>query len=181
MNRKLVALTIIGAVLVLAGCSSTSTKATPTASPSETNPYGAGFTVDPPKANDVVLTVSGAKTVDYTMSQLKNLATVKIDIMEPFAKKRQSFDGVEMKNLFDASGITVGEKVNTIALNEYEYADTVANFENNHAIIAVSRDGKDIPMDQGGPIRIVFNSDSKYFTFLDAWNWSLRTIKLTSK
>lgn len=171
----------IGALLVLSGCSAVSTDATPTPTASATNPYGGGFTVDAPKANDVVLSVTGTKTVDYTMSQLEKLATVKITIEEPFVKKQQTFDGVELKTLLDAAGITVGEKINTIALNEYEFADTVANFESNHAILAVKRDGKNIPMDQGGPVRLVFNSDSKYFTYLDAWNWSLRTIKLTSK
>jgi hypothetical protein len=181
MKRKLSAVAIIGAVLLLAGCSTANTAASPSATPSPSNPYGAGFTVDPPKANDVVLTVAGAKSIDYTMGELKKLATVKIDIMEPFAKKQQSFEGVPLQTLLDASGIKVGEKVNTIALNEYEFADTVANFENNHALLAVTRDGGDIPMDQGGPIRIVFNSDSKYFTYLDAWNWSLRSIKVTTK
>jgi len=74
----------------------------------------------------------------------------------------------------------VGDKVNTIALNQYQFADTVANLETNKAVIAVSRDGAAIPMDQGGPIRLVFPSTVKYFSYLDAWNWSLRTIKITS-
>ena len=181
MKNKLSAVAIIGAVLLLAGCSTATPEATPSATPSPTNPYGAGFTVDPPKSTDVVLTVSGSKTIDYTMGELKKLATVKIDIMEPFAKKQQSFEGVPFQTLLDAAGITSGEKVNTIALNEYEFADTVANLENNDALLAVTRDGADIPMDQGGPIRIVFNTDSKYFSNLDAWNWSLRSIKVTTK
>jgi hypothetical protein len=45
----------------------------------------------------------------------------------------------------------------------------------------VSRDGQPIAMDEGGPIRLVFGPKSKYFTYLDAWNWSLRTIKVVAK
>ena len=180
MKKLIVSAAAIGALLVLTGCAG-ATEATPTPTASATNPYGGGFTVDAPKANDVVLTVTGTKTVDYTMGQLDKLATEHITIVEPFVKKSQSFDGVPLKTLLDAAGISVGEKVNTIALNEYEFADTVANLETNHAILAVKRDGADIPMDQGGPVRLVFNTDSKYFAYLDAWNWSLRTIKISTK
>jgi hypothetical protein len=169
-------------LLALAGCSSANTAESPTQTPSAsaTNPYGGGFAVDAPKATDVVLSVTGNKTVDFTMGQLEKLATEKLTFVEPFVKKQQSFTGVPLKTLLDAAGIGIGDKVNTIALNQYEFADTVANLEDNKAVLAVSRDGAAIPMDQGGPIRLVFPSDTKYFSYLDAWNWSLRTIKVTS-
>lgn len=174
------ALAAASLLLALTGCSN-ATAAAPTQTPSasDTNPYGGGFTVDAPKATDIVLTVTGAKSVDYTMAELEGMATESITIVEPFVKKKQTFSGVPLKTLLDAAGITVGERVNTIALNEYQFADSVANLEKNNAILAVSRDGAPIPMDQGGPIRLVFNKGTKYFSYLDAWNWSLRTIKLT--
>ncbi len=101
--------------------------------------------------------------------------------MEPFVKKRQTFDGVPLKSLLESAGISPTDKVDTIALNQYEFADTAANLESADAILAVSRDSKPIAMDEGGPIRLVFAKDSKYFTYLDAWNWSLRTIKVVTK
>lgn len=166
-------------VAVLAGCATTTTNAaTPSASP--TNPYG-GFKVDNPKDTDVVLTVAGSKTVDYTMGELKAMADQKISILEPFVKKHQSFEGVTLKSLLEASGISPSEKVDTVALNQYEFADTAQNLESADAILAVARDSQPIPMDEGGPIRLVFGSKSKYFTYLDAWNWSLRTIKVVTK
>jgi hypothetical protein len=45
--------------------------------------------------------------------------------------------------------------------------------------LALSRDGEIIAMDQGGPIRIVFPNGQEYSDFLDAWNWSLRTIEVS--
>jgi hypothetical protein len=163
----------------LAGCAATTnTAVTPSASAS--NPYG-GFKVDNPKDTDVVLTVSGSKTVNYTMGQLKSLADQKITIVEPFVKKKQSFAGVALKSLLEASGVNPTEKVDTVALNQYEFADTAANLESADAILAVSKDSKPIAMDEGGPIRLVFGSKSKYFSYLDAWNWSLRTIKVVKK
>ena len=44
------------------------------------------------------------------------------------------------------------------------------------ALIAIKRDGKEIPYDQGGPIRIIFGSKSTWAKYLDAWNWSLTSI-----
>jgi len=189
MNKKIQgnkavtsALVALGLLVALTGCSAASATPTPSQTPSAsaTNPYGGGFTVDAPKSTDVVLTVTGTKTVDYTMGELQKMATESLTIVEPFVKKQQTFTGVPLKTLLDSAGIAVGEKVNTIALNEYQFADTVANLEGNSAVLAVTRDGGPIPMDQGGPIRLVFPKGTKYFSYLDAWNWSLRTIKVTS-
>jgi hypothetical protein len=167
------------AVAVLSGCAGSGVPVQ-TPSASATNPYG-GFKVDNPKDTDVVLTVSGAKSVDYTMGQLKDMADQSVTIVEPFVKKRQSFSGIAIQALLESAGVQPKDKVDTVALNEYEFADTAANFEAAGAIIAVSRDNQPIPMDEGGPIRLVFDTNSKYFSYLDAWNWSLRTLKVVTK
>lgn len=170
------------AFLALAGLTACSSQpiATSTPSASATNPYG-GFKVDNPKDTDVVLTVIGTKSVNYTMGQLKTLADQNISIIEPFVKKHQSFGGVALKYLLESAGVKPTDKVDTVALNQYEFADSAANLESAGAILAVSRDSKPIAMDEGGPIRLVFGSKSNYFSNLDAWNWSLRTIKVVSK
>jgi hypothetical protein len=72
------------------------------------------------------------------------------------------------------------QQIATIALNDYRYTDSVKAFTASNGLLAVSRDGAPIPMDQGGPIRIVFPEDTPYFSFLDAWNWSLRSIELAT-
>ena len=173
-----IAAVAIAAAALFTGCAAATDKAaSPTPTPTSTNPYG-GFKVDPPAATDIVLTVTGTKTIDYTMGQLQALGTQKINIMEPFAKKQQSFEGVPLKTIFEAADIKPADHLQTIALNEYVFKDTAANLEANNGLMAISRDGADIPMDQGGPIRIVFPTSSKYFTYLDAWNWSMRTIKV---
>ena len=164
---------------LVSGCAA-STVASQTPSASATNPYG-GFKVDNPKDTDVVLTVTGVKSVDYTMGQLKALADQNINIVEPFVKKQQRFSGVSLQVLLESAGIQPKDKVDTVALNEYEFADSAASLEAASAILAVSRDSQPIPMDEGGPIRLVFDTNSKYFSNLDAWNWSLRTIKVVTK
>jgi hypothetical protein len=170
---------VLTALLVLTGCSAgnKSSEATPSAS-ATTNPYGGGFVVDPPADSDVVLSIKGASTKDFTMGEITALADEEITINEPFVKIEQSFKVVKMEKLLAGLGFKPTDTLSTVALNDYAFPDTVANFTNNNAYIAVSRNGAAIPMDQGGPIRIIFASDSGYFTNLDAWNWSIRTIEI---
>jgi hypothetical protein len=83
------------AILLLTACgSSTSlkTSTSPTPLPSKsTNPYGSGFAVDAPADTDVVLTIKGSTTKNFTMADMRKLATKTITIAEPFIKKTQTF------------------------------------------------------------------------------------------
>lgn len=178
MNKKILKMFTVAifASLTLTACGSNSE---PTPSPSATkNPYGAGFTVSNPADSEVVLTIKGTTEINYTMGQLKDMATKVITINEPFVKKVQKFNVILLKDLMKGVSIAPGANLNTVALNDYAYANTANNFFVHGAYLAVLRNGEDIPMDQGGPIRIVFADDSDYATNLDAWNWSLRTIEV---
>lgn len=168
------------AILLLTACgSSTSPKTSTSPTPSKsTNPYGSGFAVDAPADTDVVLTIKGATTKNFTMADMRKLASKTITIVEPFIKKTQTFRVVKMQDLFSGIKVPSGASLNTVALNDYAFKATKANFFGNNAYVAVSLAGGPIPMDAGGPIRIVFDSNSKWFTNLDAWNWSLRTIEV---
>jgi hypothetical protein len=101
-----------------------------------------------------------------------------ISIYEPFLKKRQSFTVIPLKNFFSLVGISGKDKVATIALNDYIYSNTASAFISAGAYIAIERDGVAIPYDQGGPLRLVFADNSKWAKNLDAWNWSLASIRV---
>lgn len=137
------------------------------------NPYG-DSKIDPPAAGSPILTVVKAgKSTAYTLAQLKALKPKVISIYEPFLKVRQSFTVIPLSTLFTASKITKSDSVQTIALNDYIYTNTAGNFLSAKGYLAIARNGKDIPYDQGGPVRIVFPDGSKWSKFLDPWNWSL--------
>ena len=161
----------------------TTTTGNPTAAPSDAtttteSPYGEALQVDPPGPDEVVLTVTGPSgTQTYTMDQLREAATTTISVDEPFVKQRIEFSGVPMAQLFEPAGIAGAAVVDTIALNDYAF-DAPANvFTDSDAIIAVKQAGGDIPIDKGGPIRIVFPDGTPGATNLDAWNWSLERIE----
>ncbi len=142
----------------------------------EVNPYG-GVAVKPPAANETIFTINnGKKVIKYSMNSLKAMKPITITIYEPFVKKEQSFSVISISNIAKKSGINPKAKLVTIALNDYTYTNTLQNFVAAKGYIAIARNGKPIPYDQGGPIRIVFPKDSKWSKFLDPWNWSLSSI-----
>ncbi len=143
---------------------------------SETNPYG-GTAVKPPGNNEIIFTVTNGKSSKkYSMNLLKAMKTTTIKIYEPFVKKEQSFTVITMADLGKENGISQSSTLKTIALNDYAYSNTLKNFVAAKGYIAIARNGKPIPYDQGGPIRIIFPKDSRWAKYLDPWNWSLSSI-----
>lgn len=143
-----------------------------------TNPYGTS-TIDPAGPNEIILVISkGNRKVEFAYPRLLKLKQESITIYEPFLKKRQTFSVIPLKTLFAFVGINGGDKVITTALNDYIYSNTAAQFIAANGYLAIKRDGAVIGYDQGGPIRIIYPNKSKWAKNLDAWNWSLSSIKV---
>lgn len=150
------------------------------ATTSTSNPYGAG-PIDPPAPNEPVLTVKGGQTpLSLTIDQLNALGNTTVTLDEPFVKKRQTFSGVPLADVMAKAGIPTTATIETVALNDYRYSNVVGPMVDSLALIATKRDGAPIPYDQGGPIRIVFPDGTPLSSNLDAWNWSLATITVTT-
>jgi hypothetical protein len=170
----------VGAVLLAlfaAGCVGPSVAPDPEPVPVDQEVYG-GFPVDPPAPDEVVLTLEGGVRVDLTMAQLEDLAVLEVTLDEPFVRRRETFRVIPLASLLDLVDISDEQIVETIALNDYRFRDQAGALRAADALLAVARDGGPIPMDAGGPIRLVFADDSSYANELDAWNWSLRTIRV---
>lgn len=163
--------------LVLAlGLPIASTANAVSSSPTPTNPYG-GVKVDPLGPNETILVISKGKvTKKLTLNNLLALKATEISIYEPFVRARQKFTVVKLATLFKLIGVSENDRVSTVALNDYVYANTAKSFLSADGYLAVKRNGKLIPYDQGGPIRIVFPDTSRWSKFLDPWNWSLTRI-----
>jgi hypothetical protein len=160
--------------------SSSATTSAAASAPTTSNPYGVPST-DPPAPNEPVLTVTGGTTpLSLTLDQLSALGINTVTIDEPFVKKRQTFGGVPLSAVLAKAGIPETATIDTVALNAYHYASAARPMIDSNAIIATKRDNAPIPYDQGGPIRIVFPDGTQFSSVLDAWNWSLATIDVTS-
>lgn len=145
-------------------------------SPSATNPYG-GVKVDPLGPNETILVLSKAgKIRKLSFNNLLALKPTQISIYEPFVHARQKFTVVKLSTLFKLVGISANDRVSTVALNDYVYANKAGSFLDADGYLAIKRNGELIPYDQGGPIRIIFPDKSKWSKVLDPWNWSLTRI-----
>ena len=126
------------------------------------------------------LSIETALTVldsEYSIADLAARQTSSLEIFEPFDQADTEFTVINFGQLLLDSGFSQSDEVVTIALNDYRYTDTVANFVEEDAFLAILENGKPIPVSEGGPVRIVFDESSSYYSFLDAWNWSLSSIE----
>ena len=186
--RLLTVTVALAATLSVAACGSggsstnTTTSQTPSASSSSTaNPYGSPPPVDPPGPNDTILKVEGGSggTITYTLSQLESAGQLQtVTIYEPFRKTNQTFKAVALKDVLTAAGINDTQYIDTLALNNYKYDDLAGKLTSSDALIATELNGQPIPIDQGGPIRLIFKDGTPESTNLDAWNWSLMQISV---
>lgn len=142
------------------------------------NPYGAAA-VDPAGPNEVILTVtSKSATRSYRYADLVKLAKQELTIHEPFIKKVQTFKVISLATLFSAAKIPASAQVSTKALNDYIYTNKASEFIKAKGYLAIQRFDKEIPYDQGGPIRIIYPDNSNWAKFLDPWNWSISSISV---
>lgn len=184
-TRALTAAAAAIALLGVAGCAEgrgtqASSPAAASLSPTTTSPYGAG-PIDPPGADEPVLTIKGGPTpLTLTLDQLNALGDTAVTLDEPFVKKRQTFSGVPVATVLAKAGVPDTATVETLALNDYRYSSAVGPLIDSQALIATRRDGAPIPYDQGGPIRMVFPDRTPLPSILDAWNWSLASIIVTN-
>lgn len=181
MGPKTVSLSV-ALVLILGGCAAGNDEvaedlAVDTSTVSE-NPYG-GFPVDPPAPDETVLSLEGATSLELSLDDLREMPSTTVTILEPFVQQTATFEGVDLEALLALSDIGSDAVLETVALNEYIFEDSAQALVDAGAIIAYAENGGIIAMDRGGPIRLVFAEESPYFEFLDAWNWSLRTIRET--
>lgn len=143
-----------------------------------TNPYG-GAAIDPLPDTAIIFSIkNGTKTINYSKIDLLAIKSTIITIFEPFVGKTQSFTVIPLDYFLGKSAISASKSIDTIALNDYIYTNKAANFSKAKAYIAFKRSGKDIPYNQGGPLRLVYSNTSSWSKNLDAWNWSLRSIKV---
>jgi hypothetical protein len=138
----------------------------------------------PTPSGKPVLTITGAVTnhndgsaVAFDLSTLEAMATATTNIYEPFVKKDLKFTGIPMGDLFARAGITpAATKVQLHALDDYKVDLKVSDIADPDILLAVKADGAWIPVDSGGPIRLVFPADSAVGKNKDVWIWSIDSI-----
>ncbi len=177
MNRSKLALTTlaVAAVTLLgAGCAS---DAEPTAAAVETQQAEprADLTIAPAEGDPVVTftgLVNGGKPLVVDLAALDALPQQTVTTYEPFVKAETTFTGVAFADLLDAAGAE-GEAVLVHALDDYERTIDTAVLREPGVLLATREAGEEIPIPNGGPVRLVFPEGSEAGADPDLWVWSV--------
>jgi hypothetical protein len=145
----------------------------------------AGEKVAAPKG-DVVLTVSGdigtankGKSLALDLASLEQMRQVRLEAAEPFLKRRVMFEGVLLSDLLAVAGVPdSASKVSLTALDDYKVDFKVADVRSSQMLLATKADGKHMPVDKSGPIRIVFPDGSSLGRNPDLWIWSVSSMRV---
>ena len=166
---RLVVVALVAA-LAVAACAGTDEASTQSAAPDPSTPrvvddgtLAAGERISAPKG-EVVLTVSGDigtanknGKLELDLASLEKMRRVRVEAAEPFLKRRVTFEGVLLSDLLKVAGVPdSASKVSLTALDDHKVDFKVADIRSSQMLLATKADGKHMPVDRPGPIRIVF-------------------------
>ena len=188
---RLVLVAMVTALAVTA-CGGKEEAPTPAATPSASTPkvvddgsLAAGEKIAAPKG-EVVLTVTGdigaankGRRLELDLASLEQMRRVQLEAAEPFLKRRVMFEGVLLSDLLAVAGVPESAgKVSLTALDDYKVDFKVADVRSSQMLLATKADGKHMPVDRSGPIRIVFPDASTLGRNPDLWIWSVSSMKV---
>ena len=188
---RLVVVALVTA-LAVAACGGKDEATEQTASPAASSPtvvdagsLTAGEKIAAPQG-EVVLTVTGAigahnmgKRLQLDLASLERMRQVRLEAAEPFLKRRVMFEGVLLSDLLAVAGVPgSASKVSLTALDDYKVDFKVADVRSSQMLLATKADGKHMPVDRSGPIRIVFPDSSSLGRNPDLWIWSVSSMKV---
>ena len=134
----------------------------------------------------VVLTLTGKigqRNVDrsalhFDAAILDELGVVKAKVYDPWVKQELEFQGVWMNDLIEAAKPTSGaQSIHITALDNYQVDLSLADVRAGGILAATKRgDGSPIPLEEGGPVRVVFVGGVPSGASADQWIWNLTTI-----
>jgi hypothetical protein len=140
-----------------------------------------------PLTKDPILAVQGkisasndGPVLQLGVDTLDQLGLLQVDTYEPWAKKQMGFQGVWLADMLKVAGVDkTASKVHFTALDDYQVDLTMAEIKAGGIFLATkAADGSPIPIDEGGPTRIVFMEGVKAGASADQWIWSLKDISV---
>jgi hypothetical protein len=139
----------------------------------------------PMPAGKPLLTVTGKvsapnreQTIVLDRKVIEQLSLVKVRVYEPWIKQDAEFRGVWLQDLLAVAGAAADASgVRITALDDYTVDLTAADLRAGGILLATSAgDGSELPVEKGGPTRIIFVDGAKAGANADQWIWSLKSI-----
>jgi hypothetical protein len=145
-----------------------------------------GQAVPAPKGKPVltitgkVSAFNGKDAIGLDRATLDRLGLVRVRVYEPWVKKDVEFRGVWLQDLLEVAGAAADASTLRItALDDYQVTLTSADVRGREILLATYQgDGTQIPVDKGGPTRIIFLDGVRAGANADQWIWSLKAIEV---
>jgi hypothetical protein len=178
--------------LAVAACGGKDEAATQAPPPSASTPQvvddgslAAGQKISAPQG-EVVLTLTGdigtankGSKLELDLASLEQMRRVRVEAAEPFLKRRVMFEGVLLSDLLAVAGVpSSASKVSMTALDDYKVDFKLDDVRSSQMLLATKADGKHMPVDRSGPIRIIFPDSSSLGRNPDLWIWSVASMKV---
>jgi hypothetical protein len=185
-------LTVVGVLTLAAACGGQATTQTTTterkanASASALSPatLTPGQAVPTP-AGKPVFTMIGKITATnqvgglaFDLPTVERFALYEVHLYEPWNKQNMTFRGVWLQDLLAVAGVKPdATRLHIVALDDYTVDLTMADIRAGGIMLATrTGDGSVLPVDKGGPTRIVFLDGVKAGANADQWIWSIKAI-----
>jgi hypothetical protein len=99
--------------------------------------------------------IAGAKPAPFDLSQLKALPAVTVTTTTPWSEGENKFEGVRVRDLLDRLGAK-GTTVIAAAVDDYQSTIPIEDIRDYDVIIAYAMNGKPLPVDDKGPLWIIY-------------------------
>lgn len=134
----------------------------------------------------VVLTVTGdiavhntGRALDLDLAAIERLGVRSVTVYEPFEKRDIEFEVVDLATVLEAAGVAGrAESIHLTALDDYQMDLSIEDIHDGGVYLATRVGGETIGLDEGGPIRIVFEDGINAGENPDQWIWSLREVEV---
>jgi len=185
----IIALTAGLAIAVAGACGAGARPASvdlpPSSSPSVIRPPDPGSGELSTPDDRVLLTVTGRISPANAQSRLQldqgdldRLGLLEVNVYDPWVKQRITVQGTWLVDLIDLARPAPGaSSLHLHALDDYQVDLSLADVRARKVFLATrTGEGVPIPIDQGGPTRVVFTDDVAAAFSADQWIWSIDTI-----
>lgn len=111
---------------------------------------------------------------------LDRLGLLELSVNDPWAKQRIALQGVWLRDLVDVARPDTGAtSLHLVALDDYQTDLTLADVRDQSIFLATrTGDGTALPIEEGGPTRIVFADGLAERFSPELWIWNIETIEV---
>ena len=129
----------------------------------------------------LISTTNDGDSLRLGTDTLDQLGVLGVGMYEPWVKKQLSFQGIWLADLLRVAGVEESAThVRLIALDDYEVDLTMAEVDEGGIFLATKTEsGAPLPIEEGGPTRIVFMDGVKAGENAGQWIWSLKELELS--